>query len=138
MKLAAIFVFCGMLFFGAASSYACTDPTPRKSVQSAGETSIVFEYFRPAKLQEKKKAARTLSQIADSVLTSARTEFEATTNTSTTGSNDTRVAYETKATPREYRERAEIELFRIKSWADSICNSFRRGYYKIGPEDAPR
>ena len=137
MKIAVLVLVCGMLTWGAAAGNACTDPTPRKSVQSAGESSIVFEYFRPAKLQEKKKAARTLAQIADSVLTSARAEYEGTANTAVTGT-DSRVAYEIKSAPQEYRERAEIELYRIKSWADSICNSFRRGTYKIGPEDAPR
>ncbi len=123
--------------FAAASAYACTDPASKKAVKSADDASIVFEYFRPAKLQEKKKVTRTIAQIADSILTSARQKYEAET-ANNTSSNTARITADTKGTSKLYRERAEVELFRIKSWADSICNSFRRGTYKIGPEDAPR
>jgi hypothetical protein len=134
MKLAGL-VICGMLL-GAGSAYACTDPVSKKAVRSADESVIVYEYFRPVKLQEKKKNVRPLTQIADSILTTARQQFEASAATTTTHS--ARISYETKATPKEYLERAEIELYRIKSWADSICNAFRRGTYKLGPEDVPR
>ena len=130
-------VMCALLL-GVASAYACTDPSPKKAVSSADDASIVYEYFRPAKLQEKKKQPRTLSQIADSILTSARVQYEADAAGHTETPSNTRISAATKGTPKAYQERAEVELFRIKSWADSICNSFRRGYYKIGPEDAPR
>lgn len=129
-------VFLIIALFAAASASACTEPT-KKGVKSAGEASIVFEYFRPAKLQEKKKETRTIAQIADSILTSAREKYEAeTVNNNST--NTARMTADTKGTSKLYQERAEVELFRIKSWADSICNAFRRGQYKIGPEDAPR
>jgi len=136
MKIIAVIV-CGLLF-SAASAYACTDPSPRKAVRSAEDASIVYEYFRPAKLQEKKKEARTLAQLADSILTSARMKYEAEEAGNNTASASTRISAETRGIPKAHQERAEVELYRIKSWADSICNSFRRGYYKIGPEDAPR
>lgn len=123
--------------FAAASAFACTDPSSKKAVKSADDASIVYEYFRPAKLQEKKKETRTIAQIADSILTSARQKYEAE-NVANTSSNSARMSADTKGTAKLYQERAEVELFRIKSWADSICNSFRRGTYKIGPEDAPR
>ena len=129
-------IVCSVLF-AAASAFACTDPAAKKGVKSAGEASIVFEYFRPSKLQEKKKDTRTIAQIADSILTSAREKYEAE-NANNTSSNTARMSADTKGTSKLYKERAEVELFRIKSWADSICNSFRRGTYKIGPEDAPR
>jgi len=130
-------IMCGLLF-EAASAYACTDPSPRKAVRSAGDATIVYEYFRPAKLQEKKKEVRTLAQIADSILTSARMKYEAEEATHNSASNTSRITAATKGLPKEYTDRADLELYRIKSWADSICNSFRRGSYKIGPEDAPR
>jgi hypothetical protein len=136
MKTIAV-IICGVLL-EVASAYACTDPSPKKGVKSADDASIVYEYFRPAKLQEKKKEARTLAQLADSILTSARMKYEADAANNTAASNNTRISADTKGTSKAYQERAEVELYRVKSWADSICNSFRRGYYKIGPEDAPR
>jgi hypothetical protein len=137
MKAIASLIVCSMLF-AAATACACTDPSPKKAVKASDDASIVYEYFRPAKLQEKKKESRTLSQIADSILTSARQKYEAEEAASGGATNSARLSACTKATPKAYQERAEVELYRIKSWADSICNSFRRGYYKIGPEDAPR
>ena len=136
MKRLSVVLFVVTLF-AAASAYACTDPAVKKGVKSADEASIVFEYFRPAKIQEKKKETRTIAQIADSILTSAREKYEAET-ANTTSANTARMSADTKGTSKLYQERAEVQLYRIKSWADSICNSFRRGYYKIGPEDAPR
>jgi hypothetical protein len=135
MKSAFIFIVCSMLF-QAATAFACTDPSTKKAVMSADEATIVYEYFRPAKFQDKKKPARTITELADSLLANARTKHEAQANR--TSSDAARISAELKGTPKEYRERAELELFRIKSWADSICNAFRRGSYKIGPEDAPR
>lgn len=137
MKRIFFFTVCSMLLM-AACAYACTDPSPKKPGKPADNAAIVYEYFRPAKLAEKKKPTRTMAEIADSLLTNARTQFEAEEQANRTTSDNTSITACTKATPHEYSERAEYELYRIKSWADSICNAFRRGCYKIGPEDAPR
>lgn len=127
-----------LVLLSSAAVYACTDPTPKKAIRTAEDATVVYEYFRPAKLAEKKKASRPLSDVADSLLTNARSVYESETTANSTALNVMKVSANVKGTHDEYREQAEFELYKIKSWADSICNSFRRGYYKIGSEDAPR
>lgn len=132
MKAIALFLVYSML--AASAACACTDPSPKKMTKVTDGSTIVYEYFHPAKLAEKKKKTRTIAEIADSLLTDAKAKFEAE-NLTADGSH---IHAEVKGAPADYRERAEYDLYRIKAWADSICNSFRCGSYRIGPEDLPR
>lgn len=125
-----------LVFINAESAFACTDPKCEKVLRVKDEETVVSEYFQPAKIRsEKKKDLRSVSEIADSILASAKMQFEAkNTIISETERRNPPMRVEAETTSEYARYKADSIVIKTKMWSDSICSLFRRGKYELEGE----
>lgn len=107
---------------------ACTEPTKKCSPNISDDSGLIFEYFQPAKTSAKKRSERSITFIADSILSTAKESFERV-DAKVTNSTYEHISVDIETELGNYQTPAENIVRKTKVWADSICNLFRRGSY---------
>lgn len=121
------------------SASACTDPKCKENLRVKNDETLIYEYFQPAKIKsEKKRDFRPPSEIADSILSVAKVQFETQNANITSNDRHTRpMRVEAQTDMGFVRYKSDSIIIKTKMWADSICALFRRGKYELEGELLP-
>jgi hypothetical protein len=121
------------------SVFACTDPKCKEKLHVKNDETLVYEYFQPAKIKsEKKHDVRPPSEIADSILSVAKVQFEMqNTDIASNDGHYRPIRVEAQTDMGFVRYKSDSIVIKTKMWADSICALFRRGKYELEGELLP-